>query len=448
MTTISQDQALKRWDSLPDVLKTALYSDINADFLWKAAEAEHLPKEKIRAISKIVGYVLLGFIHPEDMAQELKDVGVVGPVAESIASSVNGRVFAPIREDLDKIYEPPSKFGESPKFVEEIKRPATAPVPEKIGGGPIDLSKIFGATPSAPKAPQTPSSAPKPADKPLSEFERLGLAATSSAGAPPAAPTMLHKETETKPGEKVSGFKLEVPIPKFGGGKPFEPPQGKPAILEFGLDKKSGSPTPPSAPRVVNYSGLRTPLPPVPPPKNPERELKEVTKEIKPPSSPLSSKPPLPEIKIPAAPIPAIKPQNVFSGTGTKPIVPESRPPFLRFDMLQNKSNNVVPPPLPVKPPLSAAAPSIFKAEPPQPIGIKPIIPGNKPSLLGDEKMMHPSTGSGQVPSAGPSISGPGTRNFGQIPSPAPRPISPPAPIAPPRERIEPPPVRKPEPPI
>ena len=55
-------------------------SEANSDTVWKTAEGEHLPEEKIMTASKLVGYVLMGFIHPEDLARELnrrQDQGVL-----------------------------------------------------------------------------------------------------------------------------------------------------------------------------------------------------------------------------------------------------------------------------------------------------------------------------------------------------------------------------------
>ena len=328
MITISQQQTFQRWDTLPEEIREALASEDGANFLWRICEAEHLPKEKIRGVSRAAGYVLMGFMHPGDLAHEMQEENIVPnkPVAESIAKAINDRIFEPLREEIDRIYEPPSRIKppiEFPKIIEEIKPPAPIPAapPIQKTPGPIDISKIFSAKPPEKKEGPAPSSptptVPKPFDfasldtardgqgrtkmsqppaptipprmpqptiappaatgKPMSEFERLKLQKEGASAAPqptkPEGPSILYKEPEARPGEKAAGFKLEIPVPKFGEKKPFDvasldtarDKRGK-AVFEFGLDGKLEPPKPaaPPAPRVVNYSDLRTPLPPLP----------------------------------------------------------------------------------------------------------------------------------------------------------------------------------------
>ena len=110
MVTISKNQALERWDTLPMTLREALYSDINSDFLWKTCQAEHIPEEKIYDVSRITGYVLMGFLHPGDLAGELTEIlGIDKRITTSIADAIDKRIFAPLQEDIDKAYNPISK---------------------------------------------------------------------------------------------------------------------------------------------------------------------------------------------------------------------------------------------------------------------------------------------------------------------------------------------------
>ena len=107
MITIIQDQAFQRWDTLPDNLRNALCDETSSDFIWKTCKDEHIPDEKIYSVARIVGYVLMGFLHPDDAAKEIQDVtGVDLRIANSIASAITPRIFTPLRASIDGIYEP------------------------------------------------------------------------------------------------------------------------------------------------------------------------------------------------------------------------------------------------------------------------------------------------------------------------------------------------------
>lgn len=166
MTKITQDQSGDRWDTLPMVLRDALFSEPNSDFLWKTCEAEHIPDPKIHDVARIAGYVLMGFIHPEDVAEEVQAaIGVDQKTAATIQSALNQRIFSPIRQDIDKIYAPLTKsqagLQTGPKIIQEIK--PSQPAPAVVAAAPAlakptqpapqIISQTFNATPKFGVAP-------------------------------------------------------------------------------------------------------------------------------------------------------------------------------------------------------------------------------------------------------------------------------------------------------
>ena len=68
MQKISRQQALNRWDTLPDNLREALFSEYNSETLWKICEGQHLSEDKIYIVATLAGDVILGFLHPEDFS--------------------------------------------------------------------------------------------------------------------------------------------------------------------------------------------------------------------------------------------------------------------------------------------------------------------------------------------------------------------------------------------
>src|SRR5258708_1004221 len=120
MLTITQEQIMARWDTLPESLREALTSEVNSDFLWKTCEGEHMPDEKIYYVAREASLVLFGFLHPEDLGLELKDaLGLDAQTAGTIAHAIDSRIYTPLRPEIDKVYAPPSKFGaEIPKMID------------------------------------------------------------------------------------------------------------------------------------------------------------------------------------------------------------------------------------------------------------------------------------------------------------------------------------------
>lgn len=349
MVTITQDQAFKRWDTLPLVLREALYSEANSDFLWKTCEAEHLPETTIRNIARLAGYVYYGFLHPEDMADEMKaQLGLDPKICKTIADAINGRLFTPLKAEIDKILNPMSKFEVGPKILQDIGPLSRATPPPT----PSPISKLQASKPSVPAQPvqpptgwsksipqqpvvkfsearpvagaqavpiQPPPPPPPPAKKPvpqgtMGEFERLGIrsepkvspVATPQIPKPPTVtptpppPTMLHQDDAFK-AQPQAGFHIQVPIEEFDlrKGPPAARPI-KPAVLELG-----GAPAQIQKPgmastRVVHYSQYKSPspetpiLPNIPSPSAGPRQITEFTVQNFPSKPPTPPSPPTP----------------------------------------------------------------------------------------------------------------------------------------------------------
>lgn len=133
MITPTQDKALERWDLLPLSLREALFAESTADFLEKTCQDEHVPQEKIKIVSQIAGYVLLGFIHPEDVAGEIKErLNLDQRTAIDIQNALNQRIFTPLRADIDKAYQPLSKLepaSAGPAILNDINISVKSSVP-------------------------------------------------------------------------------------------------------------------------------------------------------------------------------------------------------------------------------------------------------------------------------------------------------------------------------
>ncbi len=308
-------------------LRESLFSEPNSDFLWKACLDEHLPNEKIYIVSKIAGYVLLGFLHPEDVAQEIREsTGIDIKTAEAIQEALNKRIFSPLRADIDKVYSPLSKLEPLPGApgLKDIRGVDTQP---KMTSKPAVLSDVgwsrsssagpgiqLSAVPAASGSTHTPPPAPVPPAPPSSKEP---------------APVMLHEDTSFKAAEKNSGFTLSRPGAGADAhiqGGPVVPAPPKPAVLEFG-----GVPKPPAAIKqnntpqsgAVHYSDFKVSLSTMPTVNSGPRNVDQV---VPPPPVPMpaATTAPLPTPPTPSAipvPRPPQAPQAPKPPQSNKPIV-------------------------------------------------------------------------------------------------------------------------------
>jgi hypothetical protein len=213
MIKISQNQVLDRWDTLPMELREALCSESNSDFLWKICEAEHIPDEKIYDASRISGYVLMGFLHPEDVAEELHEaIGIDVKTASLIEDELNRRIFAPLRQQIDQVYAPLSKYEIDSQIIKDAKAPRASIIP-------VPRSAPAPITPPTPPAPSVPP--PQIISDSLSATGKFGsapLASNRDIAAPaPQAPKPSDagwsKATPQEPVVKLGAITPGVPKP-------------------------------------------------------------------------------------------------------------------------------------------------------------------------------------------------------------------------------------------
>ncbi len=176
MLQISRQQVLERWDALPENLKEALFSEINANIVWQVGTLNHLSEEKISIMAMMVGDVIFGFLHPDDLAREIQETLNLNPqIANSISHEINRKIFAPLRIDLEKVYspvnaipeiKPPTKPETEIKIEKEIEFKPVAPKPEVVAK-PVEITELPKTEIRPPKI--EPVIAPKPisAEKPF-----------------------------------------------------------------------------------------------------------------------------------------------------------------------------------------------------------------------------------------------------------------------------------------
>ncbi len=241
MLNVSREEALERWDNLPDSIRESLFSEENADFVDKLGEKYSLSPDAAASLLKSTSNILHGFINPKDLASELTTIpGIKPEVANQIALAIDGKIFAPIRADLESIYKP---LGST-----------VIPVQQGLINKPQNVVEVPDIT-----------SIPTP--RPKETLLKPSVTGT---------PFILHNEEETKPQIEAAPINASPLRPMFYKAPTNNlsetkerPMESRPIVakLELGVETQ---PTQPAAPqmfrtpkeevRQVNYSEFRTPL--------------------------------------------------------------------------------------------------------------------------------------------------------------------------------------------
>ena len=181
-----------------------------------------MPDEKIHAVARIAGYVYMGFLHPGDMAEELKEeTNLDLKTCNAISAALDARVFAPLRSDIDKIYQPLSGgFAAGPKIIQDIGPAPMVPAPTSTRPMPV-VPAIPLKSPASP-----PTSAAPTAPAPVSKLSETGWSKLT-----PESPVARISQTSAPPMPAVAAKPI-VPPPSAAPQKPAEP-LARPGIDEF-----------------------------------------------------------------------------------------------------------------------------------------------------------------------------------------------------------------------
>ncbi len=107
MIYVSEKQAEERWDLLPQVLREALFSEFVADTAEQVYANHHIDDIKAEKINKICALVLMGFLHPEEVSQEIKEeLDLTREVTDPLADDLDKKIFSQYSADIKDVYDP------------------------------------------------------------------------------------------------------------------------------------------------------------------------------------------------------------------------------------------------------------------------------------------------------------------------------------------------------
>lgn len=273
MQTITNKQIYDRWEQVPEALREAFFSMDNGEIIWKAGEDAGLPEDVIDNVLVVVGNVLFGFTHVNDLAKELQSIPGMDPKAvDPIIFQIDRRIFAPVKGEILKLYG--EMAGTGPRImVESATELAEGSKPVEVGGGAPAMIPTEGAQVEIRKVR-------------IEGDMTTGVSA--STGVVPAAatrpestegPTIIHAEAELKP---VAQKKR--PLSSFGGMFGFRKGQEQktagPVVaaqisMVEGLGKKPEdmARTEQQPVRVVHYTSAKAPEDMFAQPIQPQKEV-------------------------------------------------------------------------------------------------------------------------------------------------------------------------------
>ncbi len=343
MTSVTTDQARQRFLTIPEDIQDMIFSVQTAAVIQKICEDNHVPREKWGGVAEAAGLVLLGFIHPEDLANEIKErLMISSDAAGGLASSLINKMFASMKSRLDSLYHPLTGPQVTeirpPQPVKYVPQAAAPPAPSKQTTGieapvrPISISQLLKEKEFA---ASTPTLAP-----PQNELKQP----PSTPQAP--APVFLFRQEEIQPLETKGRINIPIPKPTIMPG-----PAPKPAEVEIGGLPKTEAPrqqparSDASPTRVIHYSQFSSPLEKTAP--GGPASISDLGK------IPMPTRP-VPEIPKPSSPFAPPRPPE--SGRGSPPLEAAPKPamptppPIAKGPVLDLKNIPVPPPPPSAKP--------------------------------------------------------------------------------------------------
>lgn len=161
----TEEQIAERYDALPEKLRVFINDNQYRDLVEAIAEKNHLDDKKTAALGKIVGLVVVGLVHPEDIAEEVAEqTGIDKRVGELLAKEVKQKVLSAISADLKELYgfslsgevnQPETNQPDQPQQPQEAPQTTSNPLEETKTTPTPEETKKTQAPQTQPQASST-----------------------------------------------------------------------------------------------------------------------------------------------------------------------------------------------------------------------------------------------------------------------------------------------------
>lgn len=129
-----EEDTIKLFAKLPDLLRETMLSEETAANISKIAEKNSLSKKYIPHLAELVGYILLGLLPPQNLPKILeKDFNIQPETSETIAREINRFILYPVKNELSEFYKE-IEFAPRGKIIKAEKKEKINSL-EKMEGG-------------------------------------------------------------------------------------------------------------------------------------------------------------------------------------------------------------------------------------------------------------------------------------------------------------------------
>lgn len=106
MLQYSKEQLWQLYEALPEELKSAVFSETNADNLYEICQKNEIKDNSaISEIAKKITYVFLGLLKPNELSDKISaDLKIEKNRSDQIAAEINNYIFLPARKNLERLY--------------------------------------------------------------------------------------------------------------------------------------------------------------------------------------------------------------------------------------------------------------------------------------------------------------------------------------------------------
>ncbi|MGC9611178.1 MAG: hypothetical protein ABSE68_03120 [Minisyncoccia bacterium] len=284
---ITQSQFDQRWDELPETLRELLYSPEHAEIIQHICENYHLSEEKMGTVLGLVGSIIMGFLHIQDLDHHIAiQLDLNAELSKSIASEIRERALKRFEDEIEKIFQP-----SLPSELEERKIEKDSLDIDVIGKDFSGTNRIITIVPENEKK-----------SEPVQ-----------------GAPFILHEEKkqETASERKSILKSVSIPLGFFKSRNQATPVLSSSKPVRVGVEAPEKNEK-----RVVNYSELRTSLSPFDTGQS-FLSVGDAPKEM--PPAPIRVSPPI----TPAIPGPEKKPEALVASIQSTPIKVFKKPDIM-----------------------------------------------------------------------------------------------------------------------
>lgn len=104
MEELSRDELWAIYNTLPDTLKDAIFSEDTAEAIFNICKLYEINKNS--EVAKIIGKILMGLLPPEFLKDTLQEeLGISEDIAKKSAMELEHFILNPVKKDLDALYQ-------------------------------------------------------------------------------------------------------------------------------------------------------------------------------------------------------------------------------------------------------------------------------------------------------------------------------------------------------